>query len=140
MTQSPPVAPSPQTTARASYHITLRVALGFTAITLLLLNAAQWLGLVPDRTYNVLEERTFVAESLAVTYAGLAQVGSLPQIRPMLETIVHRAPGVAHTRRLLTDATSMGCVAGIGLWASVPRSVGEGPEASGPAPASPLSS
>src|SRR5262249_22827502 len=68
--------------------------LGFSSVTLLLLNVALWLDLLPDRNSNILEERKLITESLAVTYSGMAESNNPQQIRPMLEEIVHRTPGL----------------------------------------------
>jgi signal transduction histidine kinase len=72
----------------------MKVSLGFTSLTVLLLIGTWWLGLLPDSAYSRLQERKFLAESLAITYSDMLQVEKPEQMRPMLAAIFARTPGL----------------------------------------------
>ena len=72
----------------------MRVAMGFSALSLLLLNGALWLGFIPDRNAIMMQQRKSVAESMAISYSGMAQLGTAAQVQPVLEEMAHRTPGL----------------------------------------------
>ncbi len=72
----------------------VRIALGFTGMTAVLLCAAWGLGLIPDRNAAVLRGRKHQVEALAVSFSLLAQQDNAATIKQCLEEIVSRDPDI----------------------------------------------
>ncbi len=70
----------------------MKVSLGFTSLTILLLIGTWWVGLLPDSAYSKLKERKFLAESLAITCSSMLQMDKPEQIQPILMEIFRRTP------------------------------------------------
>jgi diguanylate cyclase (GGDEF)-like protein/PAS domain S-box-containing protein len=79
-------------TSQSSLWTTARVASGFSGLTLMVVLLAWWLNLIPDRSYNILEERKSIAESLAVAYADLMQINKPDQTDPIIRDMMSRSP------------------------------------------------
>ncbi|MDH5513091.1 MAG: hypothetical protein OEY27_07765, partial [Gammaproteobacteria bacterium] len=70
------------------------IALGLSMLTVSLLLAAAFLGLVPDRASAIRDGRTALAEALATTGTALATRGELPLLESTLRLVVKRTPEI----------------------------------------------
>lgn len=72
----------------------VRIAMGFSGLTAVLLCAAWALGLIPDRNAAVLRGRKHQVEALAVSFSLLAQQDNAAAIKQCLQEIVARDPDI----------------------------------------------
>ena len=73
---------------------TLRISFGLLMITLSIIFASDWLGLIPREQTLKMENRKHFSETVAVLFSSMAQKGDSLHIRTTLEAIVERDPNV----------------------------------------------
>jgi len=86
------------------------IALGLSLLTLSLLLAAAFLGLVPDRASAVRDGRAALAETMAATGSALATRGELPLLESTLRLVAKRNPDILSAAMRRADGTLVAAV------------------------------
>ncbi len=85
---------------------TTRISIGLVLVTMTVLLVADMIGLIPDRSENVLNARRQLCESLAVQWAVLAQEDHLDAVRATMKLVTDRNDDILSTAiRTLDGAT-----------------------------------